>query len=323
MNTATGVLQALRDGHFHSGAKLGDQLGVSRAAVWKAVQKLQSDWQLKIDAVSGRGYRLAEDIKLLDPDRIKTASGLGSRLTNLEVLLSVDSTNRYLLQQAAAGASGGTVVLAEHQTAGRGRRGRRWESPFGRNIYLSLLWEFDVAVSRLAGLSLAMAIGVVRALEKSGVEGLGLKWPNDVWWQNRKLAGILLEMRGEVSGPWQVAIGIGLNANMPAAVIDSSWVDVQTIQGTGVDRDVLSGLLLAELFAILDQFQSEGLTPLLPEWRTRDVSRNRAIALHFPDRVLHGVARGVNGEGALLLEADGIVKPWHAGEVSLRHESND
>lgn len=323
MNTATSVLEALCDGHFHSGTRLGARLGISRAAVWKAIRKLQSEWQLRIDAIPGRGYRLVEDVKLLDPERIRAHSGLGPRLARLEVMLSIDSTNRFLLQQAGRGAAPGTVILAEHQSAGRGRRGRSWVSPFGRNICLSLLWEFEMPASRLAGLSLAVAIAVVRALEQYGVSGLGLKWPNDVWWQGRKLAGILLEMRGETGGPWQVAIGIGLNANMPAAVRESSWVDVQTILAQTVDRDRLSGLLLAELFALLEQFQREGLTPLLPEWRQRDVSRNRAVTLHFPDQVLHGIARGINGEGALLLETDGIVKPWHAGEVSLRHDRDE
>lgn len=320
MNTAIQVLQALRDGQFHSGTGLGRELGISRAAVWKAVHKLQSEWALQIDAVSGRGYRLAESIGLLDAGRIRQASGLGPQLAALEILLATDSTNRRLLQAAAAGASSGTVILAEHQSAGRGRRGRRWESPFGRNLYLSLLWEFEAAASRLAGLSLAVAIAVVRALEAAGLSGLGLKWPNDVWWQERKLAGILLEMRGEVSGPWQVAIGIGLNVNMCGIGMDPAWVDVQTIQGAPADRDLLAGRLLAELFAVLARFQHDGLTPLLPEWRARDVSRNRPVALQFPDRTLHGVARGINGDGALLLESDGIVKPWHAGEVSLRHE---
>jgi BirA family biotin operon repressor/biotin-[acetyl-CoA-carboxylase] ligase len=327
MKTVMTVLQILTDGRFHSGRALGETLGVSRAAVWKAVQKLQHDWQIKINAVSGRGYQLAAPLELLDSGAILSVMEpqFRSQLRDMQILLSVDSTNRYALAQAASGARSGLAVLAEHQTAGRGRRGRHWVSPFGRNLYLSLLWEFDLDATQLSGLSLAIAVAIVRALAKLNIVDVALKWPNDVLWRERKLCGVLLEMHGEASGPWLVVIGIGMNVNMgtisPQA-IGQPWVDLQTILGRYHERNHLAGLLLEELLRAVTQFQQGGLAPFLAEWRAHDICRDRQVALHFPNTVQEGIARGIDDHGALLLETKGMVKPYHAGEVSLRYSHN-
>lgn len=323
MNNVLTVLRILSDGHFHSGHSLGMKLGISRAAVWKIVQKLQQNWQLKINAVSGRGYQLANPLALLEKEAILSGMQPEARaaLEDLHILFSVDSTNRYALQQVTDRAASGLVVLAEHQTAGRGRRGREWVSPFGRNIYLSLLWTFNLAAAELSGLSLAIAVAIVRTLKRLKIDDLELKWPNDVIWHDRKLSGVLLEMRGEANGPWQVVIGIGMNVNMhdiDDVYIDQPWVDLQTIVGERIERNQLAGMLLQELVSTLKQFQQSGLQPFLTEWRARDICRNRPVELHFPDSIQQGVARGIDNHGALLLEKNGIVKPYHAGEVSLR-----
>lgn len=323
MNTVLTVLRILSDGRFHSGRTLGETLGISRAAVWKVVQNVQQDWQLKINAVSGRGYQLATPLELLDKDAILSAMQPRSRahLQDVHILSSVDSTNRYAMTQVSESTTSGLVVLAEHQTAGRGRRGRRWVSPFGRNLYLSLLWDFDLDAAQLSGLSLAIAVAIVRTLVKLEIVDVDLKWPNDVLWQKKKLSGVLLEMRGEANGPLVVVIGIGMNVNMGAIDpedIDQPWIDLQTILGYYVERNRLAGLLLDELLHAVIRFQQSGLEPFLAEWRARDICRNCPVELHFPNRVQHGIARGIDNHGALLLETDGVVKPYHAGEVSLR-----
>ena len=317
------VLRILSDGHFHSGRSLGETLGISRAAVWKAVQKLQQDWQLKINAVSGRGYQLATPLDLLDKDTVLLGMQQRFRayLQDVHILPTVDSTNRYALDKALTSATPGLVVLAEHQMAGRGRRGRQWVSPFGRNLYLSLLWEFDLDAAQLSGLSLAIGVAIVRTLTRLEINDVDLKWPNDVLWQGKKLAGILLEMRGEASGPWQVVIGIGINVNMGVIDpedIDQPWVDLQTILGHHLNRNQLTGMLLEELLQIVIGFQQSGLEPFLAEWQVRDICRNCPIELHFPNRVLQGIARGIDNQGALLVETGGVVRPYHSGEVSLR-----
>jgi len=327
MNTAITVLRILSDGQFHSGAALGEVLGVSRAAVWKAVHKLESDWQIKVNAVPGRGYQMAAPLELLDSNAILSMMELQfrSEMRDMQILLSVDSTNRYTLAQASSGAMPGLAVFAEHQTAGRGRRGRHWVSPFGRNLYLSLLWEFDLDAAQLSGLSLAIAVAIVRALIKLDIDDVVLKWPNDVLWQDRKLCGVLLEMHGEASGPWLVVIGIGMNVNMGAMspeAIGQPWVDLQTILGQYVERNRLAAVLLNELVRAVTDFQQSGLAPFLAEWRARDVCRDRAVELHFPNMVQQGIARGIDDHGALLLETGGAVKPCHAGEVSLRYSQH-
>ena len=324
MNTLNSVLRILSDGRFHSGSALGETLSVSRAAVWKAIQKLKHEWRVKINAVPGRGYQLAVPLTLLDKDSILSAMGpqFQSQLQEIQILWSVDSTNRYTLNQASSGIVSGLAVVAEHQSAGRGRRGRHWVSPFGRNLYLSLLWEFELDAAQLSGLSLAIAVAITRALTKVKINNVMLKWPNDVLWQERKLCGVLLEMKGEASGPWQVVIGIGMNVNMGSIKteeIGQPWVDLQSILGRDLDRNQLAGLILSELVDAMDQFQRSGLSPFLADWRARDVCRDQLVELHFPDRVEHGIARGIDSSGALLLESEGVVKPYHAGEVSLRY----
>ena len=324
MNTVNSVLRILSDGQFHSGSALGEALDVSRAAVWKAIQKLQQEWQIKVNAIPGRGYQLAVPLVMLEKDSILSAveSRFQSRLQKLQILWSVDSTNRYIMNRASSDAICGLAVLAEHQSAGRGRRGRHWVSPFGRNLYLSLLWEFDLEASQLTGLSLAIAVAISRALIQLDIKDVMLKWPNDVLWQERKLCGVLLEMKGESSGPWQVVIGIGMNVNMGSIAtedIGQPWVDLQSILSRNVDRNRLAGLILNELLNAIEQFRHSGLSPFLVEWRARDVCHDQLVELHFPDRIQQGIARGIDDNGALLLENEGVVKPYHAGEVSLRY----
>ena len=324
MNTVNSVLRILSDGQFHSGSTLGETLDVSRAAVWKAIQKLQREWKIRINAVPGRGYQMAVPLTLLEKDIILSSMEpqIQSRIQDLHILWSVDSTNRYTLKLATNETVSGVVVLAEHQSAGRGRRGRHWVSPFGRNLYLSLLWEFDMDAAQLSGLSLVIAVAITRALSKMKINDVMLKWPNDVLWQDRKLCGLLLEMHGEASGPWQVVIGIGMNVNMNSITVEEigqPWVDLQSILGRIVDRNQLAGLILRELLDAIALFQRSGLSAFLAEWRVRDVCRDQLVELHFPDRVQHGIARGIDSSGALLLETDGVVKPYHAGEVSLRY----
>lgn len=324
MSTVISVLQKLTDGHFHSGVELGRSLNISRAAVWKAIKKLQNEWQLNIHSIPGKGYRLAEPLQLLDKTEILSAMHKETRSTlgDLEVLWSTDSTNRIALQRADSGRTKSVAVLAEHQSAGRGRRGRHWESPFSRNLYLSLVWQFETDASSVSGLSLAVALAVVRTLQKIGADDLHLKWPNDVLWMNRKLCGVLLEMHGESTGPWKVVIGIGLNVNMgeQASVdIDQPWVDLHTVLGHRSDRNQLAGMLLSELIEVIEQFQLSGLEPFISEWQKYDATCNKQVELHFPNTVLHGISRGINSQGALLLEVDGEIRPYHAGEVSLRN----
>jgi BirA family biotin operon repressor/biotin-[acetyl-CoA-carboxylase] ligase len=316
------ILTALSDGRFHSGEALGEALGISRTAVWKHLKAL-GEWGLDVHAVPGKGYRLAAPLELLRREPILAALDRDSRplLAGLELHPHLASTNSHLSARAAAGLASGHACLTEYQTAGRGRRGRGWVSPFAANIYLSVLWRFTLSPAALGGLGLAVGVAVARTLQQAGLHDIGLKWPNDVMWRGGKLAGTLLEMSGESSGPVAVVIGIGLNVRMPApagAVIDQPWVDLETALGRGVSRNAVAGRLLHHLLQALRQYQLAGLTPFLEEWRRHDLIAGKTVRLQLPHRILTGVAQGVDPSGALLLQDRGTITRHTAGDVSVR-----
>jgi BirA family biotin operon repressor/biotin-[acetyl-CoA-carboxylase] ligase len=321
------LVELLADGAFHSGEELGAALGVSRAAVWKQLQRLRDATALPFESVRGRGYRLPGGVELLRRDRILDGlpAACRDRLVALEVHAQIDSTNRRALTLLQEGAGGGVAVVAEQQLAGRGRRGRQWVSPFGRNIYCSLTWEFEGGVAALEGLSLAVGVAVVRALARLGVRDAGLKWPNDVVAPGGKLAGILLEMAGDVDGRCQVVIGIGINVNMRAGgaepAIDQAWTDVGTLLGAPVSRNTLLSELLSELLPMLGRFEREGFEAFRAEWSALDSCAGRDVVLHLGERLVLGVAAGVNGQGALAIDTEQGRQWFHGGEVSLRLQS--
>lgn len=318
------LLKILSDGNFHSGTVLGKALGVSRTAIWKTIKRLQKQLRIQIHSVRGRGYRLENPVELLDAsiirDNLKKEEVLG-RVNSLDIQFVTISTNQCLIEKIAQGASSGCVCMAEQQTSGRGRRGRIWASPFGGNIYLSLLWRFESGVGELTGLSLAIAVAIVRTLYKYGVNDAKVKWPNDILWHDRKLCGILLEMRGEAMGPCIVVIGVGLNICMPheaSEMIDQPWVDLQSILGGQVARNALAANLISDLVLAVITFQQQGLIAFLPEWRSMDHICGHPVQVNLADQTFSGIAMGVDETGALLVEHNGNQKRYLAGDVSLR-----
>ncbi len=316
------LLRILADGRFHSGAVMGKALNLSRSAIWKHLQSL-AEWGIELHSVPGKGYRLPDPLELLDSDTILGHMNEDARMLvpSLEIHHDIDSTNRHLMQKGRLGAVSGQACLAERQRAGRGRHGRPWVSPFGVNIYLSLSWRFTAGPESLSGLTLATGIAVVRALTDAGLEGAGLKWPNDVLWQGRKLAGILLEMTGELSGACHVVAGIGLNVRMPrhlAAGIDQPWVDVETALNRPASRNQLAGRLLQHLVIAMREFESAGFPAFQREWAMLDLAYGRQVALQLPSETVTGIGRGIDASGALILEDNGLLKQYPYGEVSLR-----
>lgn len=324
METHLKIVRHLADGQYHSGEILAEALGISRAAVWKAVHKAGEVLGLDIRSRRGRGYRLSTPLELLDPVRILEALGDGTRchIARLEIFDDIASTNAHLMAEGHAGAPSGTLCLAERQSAGRGRRGRTWVSPFGANIYLSLLWRYPLGPGELGGLSLAVGTAVAAVLESEGVEGIALKWPNDVLWQRRKLAGLLLEVAAEVQGPSMVVVGLGLNTRLRGDHVDAigqPWVDMEEILGPGgYSRNRLAARLVAGLVDVMDRYGGEGLAPFLSQWERYDLYRGEPVEIRMGDRVVNGIQAGVTVQGALCVEVDGALKTFHAGEVSLR-----
>ena len=317
------LLNLLADGEFHSGEALGAALGVSRMAVWKHLKTLR-ELGVNFEVVRARGYRLPASIELLDGNKIfsELASSTAAHIDAIHVFHELDSTNNWLREQSLNGAASGTVCLAEMQRAGRGRRGRSWVSPYAANLYLSLLWRSTAGAAALSGLSLVTGIAVLRCLRAWGVETAGLKWPNDVLAKNSKLAGILIDVVGESSGPCAVILGIGVNVCMPqfaAAEIDQSWTDLHCLTGRrDQSRNRLAAGLLDQLLPAVVEFETAGMQPFLDEWRRNDVVAGCRIDLQLPNETVTGTACGIDDGGALLVETLYGRRRFTSGEVSVR-----
>lgn len=319
------IITILADGQFHSGTELAESIGVSRSAICKQLKNL-TELGLEFSAITGKGYCLENALQLLSNEEIEeglTASAK-SLIKTLEIHHSIDSTNRYLVEMAHRTKNTGVVCFSEYQTAGKGRRGREWVSPFGSNIYLSILWQFQNGPASISGLSLAVGVAVIRALNDCGIEGVGLKWPNDIFWQEKKLAGILIEVSGESNGPCSAVVGLGLNFYIPkdkAKAITQDWVDLsQIVSGNPINlRNKLATALLNHLMPMIADFEQDTLTNYIEEWRQYDCMKNKAVQIFMGKHVFSGVVVGIDDNGLLLLaDQQGQVKAFASGEVSFR-----
>ena len=315
------ILRQLSDGAFHSGADIANHSGASRATVRQALKGL-SEAGVDLLCIPGQGYRLREPIEWLDRQVLSFALGEHASWFNLEILDQVDSTNRVLLQKSALGAPHGSCVAAELQTAGRGRRGRAWFAGIGGGVVFSVLWRFEQGAGFLSGLGLAVGVAVIRALYAGGVAGVVLKWPNDVLYQYRKLAGILIETQGDILGPCAVVIGIGLNLKLSEAVlnrIDQPAVDVFSITRQTPQRNRIMALILTHLADVLSEFAQQGFSGLREEWKNYHVYQDKHVRLLMPDGMQReGKLLDVENDGALLLETPDGLGRFMAGEISLR-----
>jgi len=315
------LLDLLADGAFHSGEDLGNTLGISRAAVWKQVERLRK-LGVDIHSVTGKGYRLPGSLSLLDKGIVLDYLGdLGPVLVDqFDLFFSIDSTNLEAMRQIQQGV-GSRIIVAEHQGSGRGRRGRSWISPLGASIYLSVVVTFNSGMVALEGLSLAVAVMVRRAVTRCGCHGAGLKWPNDLQVDGRKIAGILLEISGDLTGPCRVIIGIGLNVNIPesaAPAIDQPFSDLASHSDQTLDRNHVLAILIQEMHAGLARFDERGFAAFHDEWDAADVYKGRRVELVSGSNKVTGVVRGVSGTGALLLETDSGIRTMAGGELSCR-----
>lgn len=318
------LLRLLADGAIHSGEELAARLGVSRAAVWKQLRPL-ADWGIACEAERGRGYRLAAPLDLLTAAAIRRElpQFATDRLRNLELHETLPSTNDALLGVNDLPPGRFDACFAEFQTAGRGRRGRRWLAPFASGICLSLNWSFRDSAAALGALSLAAGVAVLRALQKQGVAGAGLKWPNDIVHEDRKLGGILIDLRGEAAGPAYVVVGVGLNVRLPPQSIESlrtqgiEAADLATL-GAMPRRGAVAAALVTELALALEEFAARGFAAFAAEWRAADALAGRAVRVLHGEQAEEGVARGVDEDGALLLDAGSSTHRVLAGEVTVR-----
>ncbi|MGD2120010.1 MAG: bifunctional biotin--[acetyl-CoA-carboxylase] ligase/biotin operon repressor BirA [Chromatiales bacterium] len=323
MDSCQRILDCLSDGLFHSGEDMAQQLAVSRTTIANHIQKLQQDYALDIHAVSGRGYRLPGGLERLDRDAI-LAQLVEAGITpgDCQLHQSLESTNRFLLDKPLSHADKTDVCLAEMQTAGRGRRGRQWLSPYGRNIYLSLAQNLNMSMQQVAGLSLAIGTAVAQCLTQLGTRELALKWPNDIHWRNRKLAGLLIELKGEAEGPLKIVVGVGVNhaiGERHREKIDQPVTDLLTVMGTAApSRNQLAASLVQHMVAAINEFEQQGLQPFVERWNRFDLYLGQQVTLTGPSWSVGGIYQGIDSSGAIRLLVDGEARQFSAGEVSLR-----
>jgi len=315
----------LSDGQFHSGEALALALGVTRSAIWKAANALR-DLGVDLQAVRNRGYRLAHASEPLDSERILAAIArtVRDKVKRIEVSWSLESSNSELLARADPQAGEFEALLAEFQCAGRGRRGRSWIAPPGGAICLSLSWTFAQMPRDPGALSLAIGVCVLRALRTQGVMGAQLKWPNDILLGDRKLGGILIELRAESAGPACVVVGIGLNVALGSSLLEAiatlgcPATDLISAGLESPSRNVLAAAVINMCVLGLIQFESEGLGPFVEEWRQADALHNKSITVHATGGGALGLARGIDLTGALLVETTYGLQRFYSGDVSVR-----
>ena len=312
------ALSRLSHDHFLSGEALAEVLDLSRASVSQLMKEARS-LGVEVHSVHGRGYRLAAPLDWLDAGAVSAQLIGSAQRWPVDVLTVTDSTNSQLL--ARRDAPHGLTLAAECQTAGRGRRGRTWLSAPGGSLTFSVLLRFPFGLARLAGLSLAVGVALTRSLERLGLPAQ-LKWPNDVLLHGRKLAGILIETQGDTLGPLDVVVGVGLNVRLSPALlaeVDQPVADLAGGLPQPPSRNALLAMLLNELADVTDMFTQHGFAPFQDEWQRRHAFQDQAVVLRQPDGgAFHGIARGVDRDGALRLETPSGIDTVYAGDLSLR-----
>jgi len=316
----------LANGQFHSGQYLAENIGVSRTAIWKLISKLQT-WQIEIFAVRGKGYRIPGGLTLIDSDYLNQKITSKAKLFSVvEVLPTVDSTADHLTRSWKSAPGKGRICVAEHQTKGRGRKGRKWISPFGANLYFSLGLNLPLGLSALGGLSLAVGIGLTKFLNQHSQERVSLKWPNDLLLNNKKLAGILVEASGDSNDSSFLNIGIGINWDMQTShtdEIDQPWANLRSQLNTDISRSDLLALILLQLDDVLGSYIESGFDSFRKEWSSHSAYFGKSVVLHTHQGKVAGTEIGIDKAGAIKIKTADGEKRFFSGEVSLRSSHND
>ncbi|MBV9575769.1 MAG: biotin--[acetyl-CoA-carboxylase] ligase [Gammaproteobacteria bacterium] len=311
------LVALLNDGQYHDGDSLGTALNMTRSAVWKAIKKLQA-YGIEVSSIKGKGYALPVACELLDLKEIKKK--IKPEKIDITLFESIPSTNDYL--KSFKNNKQIKICLAEEQTQGKGRLNREWVSPFGKNIYFSCLYPFQKDVSELAGLSLVTGIAIIKALKNIGMtRAVCVKWPNDIMYENKKLAGVLIEIQAESHGVSQAVIGIGMNINMlnmSTPTITQAWTSVAKILGKSLNRNEVCAVLMTHLLHELKRFDHEGFSVYVDEWMQVDCLANRYITLKNNNEKMTGTMVGINEQGHLLLRMEnGVVRAFSSGDTSI------
>lgn len=309
------LIKELADGDFHSGSILGKQLNLSRTSINKHINALQ-ELGLDIYKVPGKGYCLSQPLDLLDLSYLKSNLIYSE---NINLFSTIDSTNQFLLNKVHS-LNKGALCCAEYQALGRGRRGRKWVSPFGMNLYCSLYWRLDSGMNAAIGMSLVVGVVLAKTLEQLGCSGVKLKWPNDLYLQGKKLAGVLIEMQGQIGEPAHLVIGCGLNLAMQndSSEITQPWISLAQVYKKIPDKNKLTALLVNNLVKALECFEKDGLIPFVKQWNELDLYKDCEVKIIQGTQETVGIERGIDQSGAILIETISGITPYIGGEISLR-----
>lgn len=342
----TKILEILSDGEFHSGEAIAQRLQTSRASICKYIKKL-NQMGLEVNSLQGRGYRANKVFALLNKQKVLCAlpKRYKEKLSAVEFYTIIDSTNHYLktmvqseitdnLTESAQiylkSGKPGYACFADYQTKGKGRRGRTWYTSFANSICFSVVWRFNSSPMALNGLSLIVGVELAKALVDLGINDIGLKWPNDLYWRGKKLGGILIEVIGEDAGPCYVIAGVGLNLvsnKQLTQSIDQPWTDInQALSANGhtdtelliQNRNHIASILLQATCKALDEYQPDKFRAYRQAWQRYDCCYGQSIEIVSPDKKITGIMQGIDEFGRLLLETNEGIKTFSSGEVSLR-----
>ena len=319
------VLSILSDGRFHSGEAIAKQFNVSRVSIWQVIAEAEK-LGVEIFSVRGKGYSLSHSVQFIDEVKVKQSIGEMSSWFNIKVFDVLDSTNNFLMQEAPKGYPHASCVATNIQTSGKGRRGRQWHSSLGENLTFSFLWRFNKGAAGLSGLSLAVGVSLKKKKKKINLQQALLKWPNDILVKDdegyKKLAGILIELQGDMDGQSTAIIGVGINLKLSKnqlSKIDQPATDISQCIDSKVDSNDFLGIIIKDLTEVLAKFESNNFEYFKDEWLSYDAFHDQSISISLGDgRIISGKENGVNNMGALELITEEGIKTFSSGEVSIR-----
>lgn len=317
------ALHILSDGNFHSGEKIAAEIGCSRVTVWKSISELKT-LGINIFSVKKKGYRLPKKISFLNAENIQRELGELNQFVNLELINVTDSTNKYLNSSATIKPHA-SVVIANIQTKGKGRRGRSWQTSVGESLAMSLLWKFDKGASGLSGLSLVIGVAIQRLMKKIGINNSFLKWPNDLLILEDdayfKLAGVLIELQGDLESRCSAVIGVGINYDLSNDIIkniDQPVTNIKKYLNSDIDLNQLSAMLIREIIGSLSEFESNGFSSIREEWLLYNAFKDKTISfIKSSGEIITGQIVDIETDGALkILQNNGMHEKLISGEVS-------
>jgi BirA family transcriptional regulator, biotin operon repressor / biotin---[acetyl-CoA-carboxylase] ligase len=310
------VVCALSNEKYMNGAEMARHLGISRTAIWKIIRVL-INYGIDIISDNKLGYKINQKLILLDRDAI--GKEIDYNPTNLDIFESINSTNEFLKNTQHQDYQN-HICLAEHQSGGNARLNRSWDSPFGQNLYLSIKYHFKKDISAISGLSLIAGLSVIRALSQLNISNkFKIKWPNDIYYEDKKIAGILTEVVGESYGGCMAIIGIGLNVNMTKLSNENviNWTSLKKITGEYFDRNKICISLINNIIKDIEKFNIMGLEYFLNDWNECDYLADKKITVKNGEKSIEGEYKGIDAQGNLLLKVDGTITTLYSGDTSI------